>query len=270
MISVILPYYNRRNILIRTLHEYTAYNTDDVEFIIVDDASDTSQSINDVPAMFPTLNIKLIVISNEDKSWLLPIVPLNIGINATIGDKIIITNPECILAGDIFKYVRDGLTDNNYFVFGCYSIDRALTQQLLESDISTILHTLPLDCQPINLKEGENWWYQHSKFRNYGYNFCTAICKTDMVRLDGFDDRYAMGMGYGDDDFIMRVKRADLTIHSIDDPYVLHMNHYDNYDFLYLASVAGIRNKQLFMTASTESSITATKLFNNIYKKYGS
>jgi len=68
-------------------------------------------------------------------------------------------------------------------------------------------------------------WYQHSICNNRCLNFCVAIYKSDMLDLGGFDERYGWGHSYGDDDFILRVRRKNMNIIQIDNPYVLHQKH---------------------------------------------
>jgi hypothetical protein len=44
--------------------------------------------------------------------------------------------------------------------------------------------------------------------------------------LGGFDERYAKGVGYDDDELIWRIKNKKMQIKFIDDQIVLHQNHY--------------------------------------------
>jgi len=68
-------------------------------------------------------------------------------------------------------------------------------------------------------------WYQHSKYRPVGYHFTSAIFKTKLDEIGGFDEEYAYGIGYDDDDFLRNVvKKCNLKFY--DDPFVIHQYHY--------------------------------------------
>jgi len=67
-ISIVMAYYNRRALLIKTLESITNTTYIDFEMIIVDDASIDSQRINDLPDVFSTLNLKIIRVDKKDKS----------------------------------------------------------------------------------------------------------------------------------------------------------------------------------------------------------
>jgi hypothetical protein len=71
----------------------------------------------------------------------------------------------------------------------------------------------------------EGNWYQHSIHKNNCYNFCTAIMREDLLDLGGFDERYAGGVEYGDNDFILRVRRKGMNVISVDEPMLYHQNH---------------------------------------------
>ncbi len=76
------------------------------------------------------------------------------------------------------------------------------------------------------IADGEAGWYNHSKYRPNAYHFCTAITKKNMNKLGGFDERFALGIAYDDDELIERVKSI-VEIKFVDDTIVLHQNHYN-------------------------------------------
>jgi hypothetical protein len=49
--------------------------------------------------------------------------------------------------------------------------------------------------------------------------------RSDVERVGGFDERYAPGLAYEDDEFLARVKRAGITVQIIDNPFVVHQKH---------------------------------------------
>jgi glycosyltransferase involved in cell wall biosynthesis len=68
--SIILPYYNRKNLINTTLTSFVHFyqNRNDFEIIIVDDRSSENHRLNELVNKFKMLNIKLIELgSNVDK-----------------------------------------------------------------------------------------------------------------------------------------------------------------------------------------------------------
>jgi GT2 family glycosyltransferase len=49
--------------------------------------------------------------------------------------------------------------------------------------------------------------------------------KTDLDKVGGFDERYAKGISYDDDDFLYRVNDKGLSIKIVNDPFVIHQYH---------------------------------------------
>ena len=78
--------------------------------------------------------------------------------------------------------------------------------------------------KPANI-DGDDSWYQHYDIRNVNYHFCSAIYKKDLLEIGKFDERYAYGIGYDDDDLLQRIKQKGLNIVNYNFPYVIHQNH---------------------------------------------
>ncbi len=112
----------------------------------------------------------------------------------------VITNPECrhdadILAGLDAIFAANG---NAYVVCSCESLD----------------------------SKGRHFmWYQHSQRRNCCYHFCTALTRENWHRVGGFDERYADGIAYDDNDFRESVRAAGLQFVVRDDLKTTHLWH---------------------------------------------
>ena len=108
------------------------------------------------------------------------------------------------------------ITDKDYYAFGCFSLSKESTYSGL---------------QPINnigaSKDGQDAWYNHSIFRPVAYHFCAAITTNNIIKLNGFDERFSYGIGYEDNYFLDQVKLFGLNIKIIDNPFVCHQWHYD-------------------------------------------
>ncbi|MCK4454574.1 glycosyltransferase [candidate division WOR-3 bacterium] len=238
-ISIVFAYYNRRNVLINTLTSITKTKyVGELELIIVNDGSSFEHNLDDINDLFPLLNIKVINIKKEKKWWINPCIPNNIGIHFTKGDIIILQNPECFHVGDIIKHVSDHIDNNKYIVFGSYAIDNVKTTQINNSDSNMFNYfedikgiISPMNNIPTFRCYSRNKWYQHSKFHPTAFNFCAAITKNDLNDLGWFDERYAGGIAKDDKEFLLRVRRKDMEIQLIDDPFVIHQWHtYFNYN----------------------------------------
>jgi glycosyltransferase involved in cell wall biosynthesis len=225
MISVVTAYYNRKKLFTRTLKSMLPYyGKIDFEVIVVDDGSDEAERLEDLQTDYPFLRV--IRLEKQNKWYKNPCIPFNIGFEAVKGDKIIIQNPECYHFGAILAYVDAHLKENEYLSFGCFSMDKLNTDDdALFFDEKNIAKLIENNNRSFTT-DGDLGWYNHSKFRPEASHFCAAILSTDFFDLGGFDERYAKGVGYDDDELIWRIKNKKMQIKFIDDQIVLHQNHY--------------------------------------------
>lgn len=241
-ISIVIAYYNRKRLLYNTLKILEKNDLSDLlEIIIVDDASDDKNRIDDFHSKF-TLNIKVIRIEPEQKTYINPSIPYNIGFKFISDDTdfVIIQNPECIHHGDIIKYTLKNLKENIYISFGAYSIDEYKTKKInkLNFDNPGVKNTINQIIKPlVNRKpsmDGVDGWYNHSVYKNKALHFCSAITKKDLDKVGGFDVRFANGIGFDDNDFVFRIISNDIDIKIVDDPFVIHQYHgqtnYSNFE----------------------------------------
>jgi GT2 family glycosyltransferase len=96
-------------------------------------------------------------------------------------------------------------------------------------------------------------WYQHSQFRNCCYHFCTALGRESWAKVGGFDERFAAGVAYDDDDFLRSVRRAGLELKIRDDLVALHQWHDKPYRGMSRRRELVDRNKALFQTKWKEA-----------------
>lgn len=225
MISIVTAYYNRRKLFERTLNSISKTKYDgDFEVIAVDDGSRTEERLEDLTKKYPFL--KVIYLDPSKKWYHNSCVPFNIGIRAAKGDKIILQNPECYHYDDILLKTYIELNDKNYLSFACFSLDKYTTDHFEEVFNSDYLQKLIQQNNFSPIADGEAGWYNHSKYRPKAYHFCTAITSKNMKKLGGFDERFALGIAYDDDELIDRINRI-LEIKFFDKTIVLHQNHYN-------------------------------------------
>jgi len=224
LVSIVMAYHNRKSLLYNTLRSISvSTKINELEIIIVDDGSSEEHRLLTISKDF-NLNIKVIRLEPEDKWYSNPCVPFNIGFKESQGDIVVIQNPECMHVGDIVQ-AACGVVEGEYLSFHAYSLNEAETTTLKDWDPQT--NTLPFPLHPqLASKEGVSGYYNHHALRPAAYHFCSAIRKKDLEDLNGFDERYAEGIAFDDDEFITRVKRKGLQIKFIEHPLVLHQNHY--------------------------------------------
>lgn len=212
-----MAYYNRRSQLLKTLDSIRYYG--DPEIIIVDDAS--TERIDD-------LDVKVIRIEPAQKWWINGgSIQFNIGFAQAKGDIIIMQNPECIHTGDILSFASK-IKRGEVLSFAAYSLDYHLDY---DQFVPIVLKKLILS-EPQRIQVAHHGWYNHSIHRPEGFHFCNAIRRNDLELIGGFDERFANGIGFDDNDLVRRIKRAGFNLRIIDDPFVIHQKHqrtdYDN------------------------------------------
>lgn len=206
-ISIVTAFYNRQALLDKTLESIHKSSVQNYELIIVDDASAEPLVCDEA---------KIIRVDKKDKWYTCSAVAFNRGFREATGDIVIIQNPECYHVGDILKYVRDNIKNNQYYSFACYAINKDETS-MFQDGIMPII-------QNKRFEDG-NGWYNHSEYRPVGYHFCSAIMRRDLDKIGGFDERYSRGVAFDDDDFIRYIQTVGMDVKIINTPYVIHQFH---------------------------------------------
>jgi len=259
-ISIVTAYYNRKELFYNTLLSIARSSIKDLEVIAVDDASDEEHRLEDLTTKFPFL--KIIRIEPRDKWYTNPCIPFNQGFNQAEGDIVIIQNPECYHSSDILKYALENVTEQNYITFGCYSLDKEKTDLLNTNNTPEFLESIsPLNNHVIRV-DGELGWYNHPTLRPVGFHFCSAISKTNLNKLNGFDERYASGIAFDDNEFLCRVKRIPLEVIVTENPIVLHQNHYHITGSPYTRPDLVAKNKNLYYNVTKNEKIVTVNLKN--------
>ena len=209
--TIVCTFYQRHKQLYKTLDSFRQYNPDDFNVVIVDDNSPDDIIIDSLP--FEVTIVKL-----KAKNWICPAPVFNFGFIEALKSNpqnIIIQNAECYHNGDILGYIRDHLTDLNYLTFGAYSLGKGE-----DVDIKELNNRCALG-------NGDSAWYNHSIYRPEALHFCTAITADNLRKINGFDERFATGLGYEDDYLLHQIRTLGLKVEIIDNPFVFHQYHYD-------------------------------------------
>ncbi|MBF8457266.1 glycosyltransferase [Kaistella sp. G5-32] len=259
MISIVTAYYNRKKLFINTLNSIVNQNfTGNFEVIAVDDGSDENERLEDLQEIYPFLRV--IYLEPSKKWYKNSCIPFNIGFAAAKGDKIIIQNPECLHVDNILNYTEKNLVKNKYISFACFSLDKTNTEIVEEiiSDRNKLKNIMEQNNFRFKM-DGELGWYNHSEHHPVFYHFCCCITKEDLYDLGGFDERYALGIGVDDNEFIYRIKQKGIVMKIEDNLSVLHQNHYNhliNADKIFAQkSIDYKRNFELFENVTKSSKL---------------
>lgn len=219
--SIVMPYLKRDGWLFNTLVSYNHHykNRNDYEVIIVEDIKNIENNeehnkLKEVLKFFTInadkyIDIKLIKSNFVDNHNPAPL--FNLGVKNASGKYIVITNPEGfhkdnILAG--FDSIFDEKPEC-YVVCGCLNIHRfKLFTELFED----------FRYEPLA-------WYQHSKYRNAMFHFCSCLSKENYKKIGGFDERFAKGFAYDDDDLRETIKENNIQFVIRDDLLTFHQAH---------------------------------------------
>jgi len=216
-----MTYFNRQMQVERTLKSIAKTKHKNYEIMIVDDKSD---NIIDFTQYGRNIHVYRV---GEEKWWTNPVIAYNLGIHEALKlnpDIIILQNAECYHYGDIVKYAVENLSDDNYIAFSALAIDMATTfAGINDRKIKSLL--------PVEYAFGENpsnegiGWYNHPTLIPRAYDFCSAIKTENMIKLNGYDERFARYAAYGDNDLILRVRRLGLQVMIPESPFVVHQWH---------------------------------------------
>ena len=224
MISIVTSYYNRKQLFVESLKTIKKSSVKDIEFVVVDDGSDPPHRLETLQSQFPFL--KIIRLEKENKWYINPCVPFNVGIRAAQGDKIVLQNPECLHVHDVLKCVDEELNDSNYISMSCYAVDskqnRSVPKHSSNGTLEEFMRTFP---QKAYIGGDNAGWYNHSRFRPTHFHFCSALTRNNMKKINGFDERMAHGIGYDDDEIIQRIRMLGIQMIIKDDVSVIHQYH---------------------------------------------
>lgn len=232
-ISIVTAYYNRKKLFENTLISISKQLDDhqlNIEVIAVDDGSDEDERLEDLISKYPFL--KIIRLEKKDKWYSNSCIPFNIGFKEAKGEIIILQNPECTHYGNILTYTQENITSKNYISFACFSLGIESTDNIDEYlSNPQKLKQLMQNNNVGYIGDGLDCWYNHSIVNPKGYHFCAAITRENLYDLGGFDERFARGIAFDDNEFLYRVQLKGLEIQIIDAPIVLHQNHYSKISY---------------------------------------
>jgi len=196
-ISIIIPYWERQEVLKRSLVYYVDIYADtnlSLEFVVIDDGSPTEPAkpvIDELrPYKFPLTLIQM-PIKEHAKN---PCVPLNKAVKASRGNALFLTSPECLH----FKPVLEQLYADH--------------QRLGWKSI--------VMCSVYDQQDKK--WMSHSEHCPAKNHFANIISRKLYDEVSGFDEDYREGYCFDDCDFVYRLEQKHPVWHWRDDLRVVH------------------------------------------------
>ena len=206
-----MTYHNRHESLAWTLESFKHSKVKDFNVVIVNDNSDKDIELPDLPYKVRVINSN---VKNDIWSGKYVCV-FNMAFMYALQDNpdiIIMQHSECYHAGDVLSYAQK-VTDESYISFGCYALGKEETPDTVE--------IINRSCT----QDGQRSWYNHPQIRPVGYNFCSAITAKNLIKLNGFDERFKDGCAYEDNYFLHQIKTLGLKVEITADPIVYHQYH---------------------------------------------
>ncbi len=238
-VSIVMAYYNRREQLLFTLKTIENSKYKNIEIIIVDDGSNNEYKLDDVVNKYH-FDIKLIRIEPENKKWVNPCIPYNIGIKNATGDIIVLQNPEVCHVGDCIKFIVDNIDDGQYISFNCYGLPNPSHNEMIKKiyngadDITDIYNNINNRANKAGgnafFNKNVGGWLNHHKYHFVAYHYLAAMTRNTMNYIGGgFCELYKNGVCYDDNDFIKQLIYKKIkfltTIFSNDKPFCIHQYH---------------------------------------------
>ena len=250
--SIVFSYINRLKQTLNTLNSFQQYyGKYDFEVVIVDDCSDENEKLDKYITQFPFPIIYKYIDISEKLDRINPSVPYNIGFKMSKGQIVLIQNPECYHIGDLLEYISKNLSDTDYFTFSCFTGN---SKELSDELILSPLKVNDLEFLNRNKNTGDGKlnglnWYNHPLARPSKYHFCSAIYRSKLNLIAGFDEEYKDGHSYDDDDFILQIEyNLKLQIQIVEPKFgfVIHQFH-ERSSFHNSFTSKLEKNKQLYL-----------------------
>jgi len=237
-VSIVMAYFNRKEQLIQTITSINNSLHKNIELVIVDDASESDQDpklfVNDI--IRNDISVNIISVKKEDKTWVNPCIPYNIGFKQATGDIIMIQNPEVMHIGDCITDCVNNLEKGVWLTFNCwgspsFSVNKSLETKTNESIVKFL--------KGIDRRIGGNsvqtndvgGWLNHYKNHFVAYHYLGAIYKEDlMIKMEGgFREDFKHSVGADDDEFVKRLiyNNFNFKIRELNDnnPTCIHLFH---------------------------------------------
>ena len=237
-VSIVMAYFNRKEQLIQTINSINKSLHKNIELVIVDDASESDQDVNLFINNYirNDIQVNIIVIKKEDKTWVNPCIPYNMGFKHATGDIIMIQNPEVMHVGDCITDCVNNLEKGDWMTFNCwgspsFSVNKSLENKTNEAIIKFLKAiTTTIGGNSVR-RDNIGGWLNHYKNHFVAYHYLGAIYKEDLLTKmeGGFSEDFKNSVGADDDEFVKRLlfNKFNFKIREFanDSPVCIHLFH---------------------------------------------
>lgn len=215
--SILMPYISRPALLHNTLvsFDYYYHSRPDWEVVLIEDPKNLldptmHELLTTVLTTFSS-RVRINHVSFEHPDVKNPTIAFNLAAKNALGQYFILTSPEVFHQENVLRGLDISFAGNPLAYVICSCLEWQNNNHFISS----------FDA----LGGGPAGWYQHSEHRNAKLHFCSAIPRGVWEQLGGFDEDFAYGYGYDDQNFIDRIEAADIPIIYRDDLITLHQRH---------------------------------------------
>ncbi len=206
MISIIMPYWNRLELLHRSLDRMAELYADyQMEVLVADDGSNSAETCR-LEREYPW-PVHILLMKSKEHA-LNPCVPINRAVDMSDGYILVLTNPEIYHPTPILGHMLDELVKigpKGYVLASTWSVEhkRWYCHSSITSKKNAALGRLPLP-------------------KGSGLHFCSMMYRKFYDEIGGFDEAYRDGQGVEDNDFAWKLHEAGATFRMMDDLMVEH------------------------------------------------
>jgi hypothetical protein len=208
--SVVFTCHNRDKQTYFTLQSWdfiAKQNNTNIQIIIVEDSEsvDSRLDIERLRLDYTNLYIVYVLINRKEEGWINACLNYNIGFEFIDTDRVVITNAEVCVFGDIYTRIKNTLTKNNYLVFDVLEMGKSHCSENRNEEVWKYCSSFGYDDMIDYVKNKHVYWLQ-SKTNNRCFHFLTALHKETLCRIKGFDNEFILNFDYDDNNFITKIK----------------------------------------------------------------
>jgi GT2 family glycosyltransferase len=219
-VSVIIPTYNRPELLSRTLHCLWRQKAENYEIIICidDDPGDFLTSTKNTISGYVELGLPIKAYETwkvKNKGWSVETYPYNVGIKKSSGEIILLNSADTLSVTNTIDQHRE-IQEQNQNV--------AAVSTVWATPQSVNFNAVPWRDSPRTIINNQCKLSTGNSFRR-PLHFLMSVRKSWLEKIGGFDEEYTGNMNYGDNDLADRLVKAGCVFKWYDHVIAVHQWH---------------------------------------------
>lgn len=234
-VSVVIPTYNRHEVLYRTLYSLFRQNDSNYEVIVCNDDDEdkyhlTEEVVNDFIAKGMPVKSYFTGKYKRGRGWSVETYPYNVGIRKATGDIIILNSGDVMSVTATIQQHRSIHTGkDNLAVFSTvHALTGAMQNNIDTYDWKNNPMSLLFPNSTYKMFTGEGISFTgiyRTEEAHTPYHFQMSILKKHLIEIHGFDEDYYGRMTCGDDDMADRLRRKGLVFQFVSSILAIHQYH---------------------------------------------